>query len=83
MILRDTAGEIDKQHAEDGEDAIKVAIIMLSHLELLKDGDLMRIVKDQDQSVKLVVPITSRRLTENLDSKKTLDFTPKKGQLYT
>ena len=63
VILRDTAGEIDKQHAEDGEDAIKVAIIMLSHLELLKDGDLMRIVKDQDQSVKLVVPITSRRLT--------------------
>jgi hypothetical protein len=40
VILRDTAGEIDKQHAEDGEDAIKVAIIMLSHLELLKDGDL-------------------------------------------
>ena len=68
VILRDTAGEIDEQHAEDGEDAIRVAIMMLSHLELLKDGDLMRIVKDQDQSVKLVVLSHLNELRKNLDS---------------
>ena len=54
IVLRDTVGEIDRQHATDGEDAIKVAIIMLAHLKLLKDGDLMRVAKDPDRPARLV-----------------------------
>jgi hypothetical protein len=54
LVLRDAVGEIDRQHAESGEDAIKTAIIMLAHLKALKDGDVLRATKEPDQSPKLV-----------------------------
>ena len=54
IILRDLHGEIAREHANDGEDAVRTAIVMLAHVPALKDGDLMRVAKDPDRSVRLV-----------------------------
>ena len=54
ITLRDPQGQIAREHASDGEHAIQVAIFMLAHLKALKDGDIMRVAKDPDRSVRLV-----------------------------
>ena len=54
IILRDVHGEIDRQHAENGEDAIRIAIVMLAHVPAFKDGDSMRVAKEPDQVPRLV-----------------------------
>ena len=54
IILRDPQGEIAREHASDGEHAIRVAIFMLAHVPELKVGDIMRVVKDPDRSARLV-----------------------------
>jgi len=54
LILRDSVGEIDRQYADDGVQAIKTAIIMLAHLNALKDGDSLRVTKEPNQAPKLI-----------------------------
>lgn len=54
IILRDVHGEIDRQHATDGVNAVQVAVLMLAHVPELKDGDTMRVATDPDRAARLV-----------------------------
>ena len=54
MILRDSVGEIDRQYADDGVQAIKTAIIMLARLNALNDGDILRVAKEPNRAPKLI-----------------------------
>jgi len=54
LVLRDFAGEIAREHATDGQDAIRVGILMLARLTSLKDGDNLRVSRTPDQGPKLI-----------------------------
>jgi hypothetical protein len=54
LTLSNAAGnELDRRHAEDEMDAVRVAILMLAHRQEFNDGDVLTAEKESAEVVPL------------------------------